>query len=81
MQCLKKSLVVVKFLDFRLFTTASYNSEVLQAKEKKHRVSSNRRLIYFLMDEKSRSKSAVEEILLQVRLDSLCAKIHNTHCR
>ena len=27
-------LVVVKFLDFRLFTTGSYKLEVLQAKEK-----------------------------------------------
>ena len=29
----RNSLVVVKFPDFRLFTTASYKSEVLQAKE------------------------------------------------
>ena len=31
--CLKNSLVVVKFLDLCLFTTASFKPDVLQAKE------------------------------------------------
>ena len=32
--CVRRNLLItVKFLDFRLFTTASYKSEVLQAKE------------------------------------------------
>ena len=60
---------MVRFLDFRLFTTASFKSEVLQAKENSIEFPSNRRLIYFLIDERSKSKS-VEEIVLQVRLDS-----------
>ena len=76
------------FSSFSTFVSSlrlPHKPEVLQAKAEQHRVSSNRRLIYFLMDEKSRSKS-VEEIVLQVRLDSsfavfiVCAKLsHNTH--
>ena len=66
--CLKK---FVKFLGFRLFSTAFYKLEVLQAKKTTQSFLKQTRLIYSLMVERIRFKSlGVEEIVLQVRLDS-----------
>ena len=71
--CLKKFAYYGYVPRLRLFTTASYKLEVLQAKKKKTAQSflKQTRLIYSLIVERIRLKSlGLEEIVLQVCLNS-----------